>query len=74
MKGLAKDDKNGGHKKKRASVEALPKKKGFSCVKLVVVLQTVREENESLQTLPGRGFLRTKDGCVRKERAPSNSP
>ena len=49
-------------------------KKGVFCVELVVVLQTVREEDESLQTLLGKGFLRTKDGCMRKERAPSNSP
>ena len=72
-KGLAKDEKNGGHKRNELPSK-LSLEKGFFCVKLVVVLQTVREENESLQTLPGRGFLRTKDGCMRKERAPSNSP
>ena len=31
VKGLAKDEKNGGHKKKRASVEALPGKRVLLC-------------------------------------------
>ena len=63
-----------GATKRNELPSKLSLEKGFFCVKLVVVLQTVRTENESLQTLPGKGFLRTKDGCMRKERAPSNSP
>ena len=73
VKGLAKDEKNKGPQKKRASVEALPGKRVLLC-KVGCCFANCSRRKRVPSNSPWKGFLRTKDGCMRKERAPSNSP